>query len=101
MHAPAPPKLTSAFATAQQLRTERARLAGVLSRLRETDAVVAATPRAAVDPEGKLLALVLKWRAQRGAALEAEVARLDKAIEEAEAKPQTGSEAVKKLADEL
>ncbi|GBF89006.1 hypothetical protein Rsub_01505 [Raphidocelis subcapitata] len=101
MHSPAPPKLTSAFATAQQLRTERARLAGILSHLRETEAVAAATPRAAADGEGKLLALVLKWRAQRAGALEAEVARLDKAVVEAEARPETGSEAVKKLADEL
>ena len=53
------------------------------------------------DAEGRMLELVLKWREQRAAALESEVARLDKAVEEAEKAPPTGSDAMKKLSDEL
>jgi hypothetical protein len=63
------------------MRTERARLQGVLSRLRGTQESAAATHHAPTDPAGDKLRLILAWREQRIGALAAEAARLSEAID--------------------
>ena len=61
-----------------EMEEERARLQGVLERLRGLDAVAAAeAPDPVEDPGGEKLALLRAWRLQRAAALAAEIARLD------------------------
>jgi hypothetical protein len=54
---------------------------GVAARLRELEPVAAAQrPDVHEDPDGAHLKLLLAWRRQRAAALEAEVARLGAAV---------------------
>ena len=70
-HPPAP------TGTLADLRAERRRLAALLEQLRELEPLAAVQqPDASEDPDGGKLRLLLAWRRQRVAALEAEVARL-------------------------
>ncbi|GBF99151.1 hypothetical protein Rsub_12118 [Raphidocelis subcapitata] len=63
--------------TPAELRAERRRLAALLEQLRELEPLAAVQqPDASEDPDGGKLRLLLAWRRQRVAALEAEVARL-------------------------
>ncbi|GBF99152.1 hypothetical protein Rsub_12119 [Raphidocelis subcapitata] len=66
--------------TLADLPAERRRLAALLEQLRELEPLAAVQqPDASEDPDGGKLRLLLAWRRQRAAALEAEVARLDAA----------------------
>jgi hypothetical protein len=63
--------------TPEELHQEVQRLEGRLQHLRAGEARVAAVAvDAAADPDGRMLALLLKWRQQRLRAIESEVDRL-------------------------
>lgn len=60
-----------------QIRAEIDRLTAKLAMLKSADATIAAIkPDANLDPEGRRLSVMLQWRNQRIAAIEAEIPRL-------------------------
>jgi hypothetical protein len=67
-----------------ELQRERDRLLAVLKNLQQHQAAVERTPQASEDPRGEVLGLLLRWRARRRRALEAEVRRLEALIQAAQ-----------------
>lgn len=64
----------------EETQTELARLQGRLANVSAGDAAAAATKVAWSDPGGRMLGLMLRWREERKAALQAEILRQEQRL---------------------